>query len=185
MNEKTIVHLLWNRAEKALELLARSFGKRLHLTAMNILGNRQDAEESVNDTYLEVWNTVPPQKPDPLSGFVYRIGRNLALDRLRYQSAQKRNSRYDLSLEELENYIPDRMLDDQIEARALGHAISRFLGTISPQNRDLFLRRYWFGDSVSEIAKAYEMRPNTVTVRLGRVRTQLKSYLMEEGYLYE
>ena len=185
MKDTVILDLLWKRAEKALELMAKAFGKRLHHTAMNILGSPQDAEESVNDTYLEIWNTVPPKRPQPLEGFVYRVGRNLALDRLRFRTARKRSSGYDLSLEELENCIPDRMMEEQIEARALGNAINRFLWSQSTQNRDLFLRRYWFGDSVQEIAKAYEMRPNTVTVRLGRIRSQLRTFLIGEGYLYE
>ena len=101
MSDQTIIRLLFARAEQALELLAHRFGARLLQTASNILSNLQDAEECVNDTYYAVWNAIPPREPDPLSGFVYKTGRNLALKRLRDNTAGKRDSRYDLSLEEL------------------------------------------------------------------------------------
>ena len=185
MKDELILSLLWKRAEGALDALARRFGRRLQATAMNILGSREDAEETVNDTYLEIWNVIPPKRPDPLAGFVYRVGRNLALDRLRHDLAKKRSSRYDVSLEELEGCIPGPWLEEQISARALGQAINRFLDRQPRTHRDLFLRRYWYGDSVQQIARDYEMLPNTVTVRLRRMRAQLREFLVKEGFLYE
>ena len=182
MEEQKIVKLLWQRAENAIEALAKKFGKRLMSIAMNILGTYQDAEESVNDTYLAVWNTVPPKKPDPLAGFVYATGRNISLDRLKYNTAEKRDGRYDVSIDELANCIPAPALEETVEARELGLAINRFVGTLSADNRALFLRRYWFGDSVQQIAKDLGMRENTASVRLGRLRMQLRQHLVKEGY---
>lgn len=182
MEDAKIIQLLWNRAEGAIEALSAKFGHRLRITAINILGSIRDAEESVSDTYLAIWNAIPPQKPDPLAGFVYKTGRNLALKRLRDTTAQKRNSRYDLSLDELAGCIPGPALEETVEARELGQAIDAFLATLSQENRNLFLRRYWFGDSARDIARAFGLKENAVNVRLSRIRTQLKAYLIKEGY---
>lgn len=186
MEDKKILELLWNRVESALEALAKKFGRRLLYTAMNILGNPEDAEEAVNDTYMALWNTIPPEKPDPLAGYVHRTGRNVALNKRRHLTAQKRNSQYDASLEELAGILPAPSFEELMDARALGLAIDRFLDTVSRENRILFLRRYWFGDSVKELAHAFSMSENTISVRLSRMRAQLKSYLIEkEGYFHE
>ena len=185
MDDSRIIRLLLARAESAIEALARKFGKRLLATARNILGSHQDAEERVNDTYLAVWNCIPPKQPDPLAGFVYKTGRNLALKKLRCNTAEKRNSSYDLSLDELAGCIPAPALEETVEARALGRAIDAFLDTLSTENRCIFLRRYWFGDSVKEVAAAFGITSNAASVRLSRIRTQLKAYLLEEGHFYE
>lgn len=185
MDDRKILKLLWERAEAALEALAKKFGGRLMALAMNILEDRRDAEEAVSDTYLAVWNCVPPKKPDPLAGFVLKTGRNISLDRLKYNAAEKRRSRYDLSLDELENCIPGPCLEDAVEARELGAAIDSFVGTLSPDNRALFLRRYWFGDEVRDIARDLNLRPNTAAVRLERIRNSLKDHLIKEGYDHE
>ena len=183
MDDKRIFQLLWQRAEQAIEAMTRQYGARLYRTAMNILSRHEDAQESVNDTYLAVWNAIPPETPEPLSGYVYKTGRNLALKRLRYEAAQKRRSDYDLSLEELEGCIAGASLEDEIDARLLGRAIDRFLDTLPAQNRILFLRRYWFGDSVKQIASDRSMTQNAVSVSLSRTRDKLKVYLTEEGFL--
>ncbi len=185
MEDRQIIKLLFARAESAISALAEKFGKRLLATARNILGNFQDAEESVNDTYLAVWDTVPPREPEPLAGFVYKTGRNLALKKQRDQTAQKRDGRYDVSLEELAGCLAGVSLEDEIDARLLGRAIDRFLDTIPRDSRVLFLRRYWFGDSVKTLAGHFAMTENAVSVRLSRVRGQLKAYLIKEGHLYE
>ena len=182
MEDKKILKLLWDRAENAIDVLAKRYGKRLMSIAMKILGTHQDAEESVNDTYLAVWNQIPPQRPDPLAGYVYKTGRNISLDRLKYNTAAKRDNRYDVSIDELENFIPASALDEAVEARELGDAINRFLGTLSRTDRVLFLRRYWFGDSVQEIAGDLNLRRNTASVRLGRIRLRLQEYLTKEGF---
>lgn len=185
MEDKEIIRLLWDRIESALDALAKRFGQRLMATARNILGNFQDAEETVNDTYLAVWNSIPPKQPDPLAGFVYKIGRNLALKRFRDNTAVKRNGSYDLSLDELAGCIPSPALEETVEARELGLAIDAFLDTISRESRAIFLRRYWFGDSAKDIARHFGMTVGAVNVRLSRLRAQLKDYLIKEGHLYE
>ena len=185
MEDPKIIKLLWERSERAIEALASRFGSRLTAIAMNILGIRQDAEEAVSDTYLAVWNTIPPQRPEPLAGYVYKTGRNISLTRLKYNTAEKRDSRYDLSIDELAGCIPTQALEEQVEARELGEAINRFLSSLKPGNRALVLRRYWFGDEVKAIAKDLNLRPNAATVRLGRMRMQLREFLIRERYADE
>lgn len=184
MDGQRIISLLWARAENAIEALAAAYGKRLHRTAMNILGCLQDAEECVNDTYLAVWNAIPPRKPDSLAGFVYRVGRNISLKRLRSNSARKRSSGTDLSLEELAGCIPAPAMEDTLDERELGRAIDRFLDTQSRENRVIFLRRYWFEDTVGQIAADVGLTENTVSARLSRIRQKLKTYLLEEGLFH-
>ncbi len=185
MEDKGIVRLLMARSERAIEMLSARYGARLLAMAQNILSDVEDAQECVSDTYFALWNAIPPKSPDPLAPFVYRTGRNLALKRLREISAAKRDHRYDLSLEELSAYIPAGALEDEIEARLLGCAIDRFLDTVSKRNRTIFLRRYWFGDSVGAIARDLGTSENSVSVQLSRTRAQLKEHLIKEGYLYE
>lgn len=179
MDDQSILELLWQRAENAIAALAERFGGRLHSTAMNLLHDAQDAEECVNDTYLAVWNSVPPKRPEPLGPYVWRIGRNIALNRLRSKTAQKRSG-YELSLDELAGRIPAPCPED---GRALGQAMDAWLDTIDTKNRVIFLRRYWFGDGVKDIAKSLGMTENAVSVRLSRTRDGLRTYLTREGYL--
>ena len=182
MEDRNIIALLFERSDRAITALADRFGSRLHRTAQNILDNSQDAEEAVNDTYLALWDAIPPEKPDPLGAYVYQVGRNIALKKLRFQRAQKRSSLYDVSLEELSGILPDNCLEEALDARALGQCINVFLGTLSQQNRRLFLRRYWFGDSPEALAKEQGSNINAITVRLSRIRKQLKDYLNKEGF---
>lgn len=185
MNDNKIMALLWNRSEDAISALAKRFGQRLRRTAMNILGSIRDAEESVSDTYLALWNAIPPKTPDPLDAFVYQTGRNQALKKLRSRTAQKRQGNYDLSLEELEGCIPGPALEETVAARDLGNAIDRFLDRQSPLTRAIFLRRYWFGDSVGDIARSFAMKESAVSVRLSRTREKLRTFLTKEGYCDE
>lgn len=182
MEDAHIIELLFARSESAVSALARRFGVRLHAIAMNILCSPRDAEECVNDTYLALWNTIPPERPDPLCAYIYRIGRNTALKRLRSNTAQMRNSTYDLSLDELVGCIPDESLLETLDARELGRCIDRFLDVQTKENRVIFLRRYWFGDSVRQIARDFGLREGTVSVRLNRIRNALRDYLYKEGY---
>ena len=182
MEDQKLLQLLFDRDDTAIAGLTQRFGNRLYRTACNILGSAEDAQEAVNDTYLAIWNAIPPEKPDPLEGYVYRTGRNIALKRYRHQSAQKRCSQNDLSLEELAACIPGEGLEDQLDARALSQAIDRFLDRQNRLNRVLFLRRYWFGDRVADLAKEFSMTESAVSVRLSRVRDQLKHYLLKEGF---
>ena len=182
MQDRSILQMLLNRDETAIRQMEATYGNRLLRTALNILGNPQDAEEAVSDTYLAVWQTIPPRVPASLAGFAYRTGRNLALKKLRHRQAEKRNSDYDLSLEELSGCIPGRCLEEDYEAMRLGQALDTFLDTLPRDNRILFLRRYWFGDSIRDLASHLGITENAASVRLSRCRNQLKSYLIEEGF---
>jgi RNA polymerase sigma-70 factor (ECF subfamily) len=183
MDDKAIIAGLTARIEDTLNMVAKRFGRSLQHLTMNILGNSHDAEECVNDTYLALWNAIPPAKPDPLAGYVMRTGRNLALKKRRENTAQKRDNRYDLSLDELAEALSGGTLEEITEAKELGRAIDRFLDTLNKENRILFLRRYWFGDSVQTIAKMRGMSENSVSVRLNRIRSKLRTYLIEEELL--
>ena len=185
MEDRQIVQLLFARAEIAINELSTRFGKQLHRIAYNILENQSDAEECTNDTYFALWNAIPPVSPDPLAPYVYRTGRNMALKRLHRDTAQKRNSRYDVSLEELNSCLPGEDMAQVIDAKELGRAINRFLDSKSRESRYIFIRRYWYGDSIGEIAKELRMRETAVSVRLNRMRNSLKAYLKKEGYYYE
>lgn len=185
MEDAKILQMLLDRAEGAIEALQRRFGKLLYGICMNILRLPQDAQECVNDTYLALWNAIPPARPSPLEPYVCRTGRNVALNRLRANTAQKRDGRYALSMEELALWIPDRCMEETVSARALGWAIDDFLATQSRDNRVLFLRHYWFGDSVAEAARAVGISANAASVRLLRMRQKLKDYLTEKEFYYE
>jgi len=183
MDDRQILNLLLARAEEAITAMTKRYGKRLYAIAMNILGSPRDAEECVNDTYLALWNAIPPQQPDPLCAYAYRVGRNTALNKRRSNTARQRDGSYDLSLEELAGCIPDTPLEETLSARELGRAIDGFLTRQSRDSRVIFLRRYWFGDSVKDIAKALGMKESAVSARLSRTRSALSLYLIKEGYL--
>lgn len=182
MDDRKILQLLLDRSGDAIGAMERRFGARLMAISLSILGSREDAQESVNDTYLAVWNAIPPKQPDPLAGFVLKVGRNQALKRLRYNTADKRSSTMAVSLTELEDAIPGSALEETVDARQLGASINRFLKAQDALNRSIFLRRYWFGEPAAKIAKEFLMTENTVNVRLSRLRGKLRKHLIEEGY---
>lgn len=178
MEDRDILNLLNSRSEKAITALSERFGKRLYLTAVNLLGSPRDAEECVNDTYLAVWNAIPPTTPHCFSAYVYRVGRNIAINRLRDNTAQKRSAA-EVPLDELSAFLQAPSTED---SRVLGQLINRWLDTQSRTTRLVFLRRYWFGDTVKEIAGALGMKESAVSARLSRSREHLKAYLSKEGY---
>lgn len=184
MEDRQIIRLLFQRAETALEALAQTFGSRLLSLSKNILADERDAQECVNDTYLAVWNTIPPQKPDPLWAYVCRVGKNICYNRLRSNRAQKRGGEYDLSLEELAEALSLEDPESKVEAKALGKAINLFLWSQSKENRVIFLRRHWFGDSVQDIAGSMGLSESAVSVRLSRIRGKLRDYLVKEDWFH-
>ena len=181
MDDKQIVALLWGRSQEALAGIEEVYGQQLQRMAANILGSEEDARECVNDTYLALWNSIPPQKPDPLGAYAFRICKNTAISRLRKSKAAKRGE-LTVSLEELAECIGEDTLQQITDSKALGEAIDRFLGTLSKENRILFLRRHWFGDSVCQIAKDRAMSETAVSIRLSRTRSRLRDYLIKEGF---
>ena len=184
MEDSRILSLFFERSEQAVEELNRKYGAAVKKTAANILSDRLDVEECVDDTYLRVWNSIPPQKPNPLASYVCKIARNLAIDRYRANSAEKRNGNFDLVLEEMEECIPSTMnVETEFEAKELTAAINRFLSTLKQEDRFLFVRRYWYGDSVADLAAMTGSSTDRISVRLFRIRKNLKESLMKEGYL--
>jgi RNA polymerase sigma-70 factor (ECF subfamily) len=183
MEDSEIISLFFARSEQAVAELDRQYGAAVKKTASNILPDRLDAEECVNDTYLRVWNSIPPQRPNPLVSFVCKIARNLALDRYRSSRAEKRNGSLDLVLEEMEDCIPSSMsVETELEAKELTAAINRFLAALPREDRLLFVRRYWYGDPVSDLAAQTNSSANRISVRLFRLREKLRNTLKKEGF---
>ena len=177
MEDSKIVDLFFERSEQAIGELDKKYGAAVRQTAVNILSSRQDAEECVNDTYLGVWNSV-------LVSYVCRIARNLAVSRLRRETSAARNSGADLVLDELAEVIPSREdVEAEIEAKELAAAVNRYLAGLDYDDRYIFIRRYWYADAVRDIASAMHTRENRVSVRLFRLRNNLKKFLKKEGLI--
>lgn len=178
MDDVSIIQLYFERNERAISETAAKYGRTCSGVAFGILRNREDAEECVNDTYLNVWNSVPPRRPNNFRAFICKITRNLSLSRVKYYSAQKRSGDV-LPLEELEEYLAAP--PPNVDGEELGRAMSDFLRTRSPQARNVFMRRYWFLESVEEIAERYSFSQSKVKSLLFRTREQLRKYLEKEG----
>lgn len=181
MEDFQIIDLYFARDEHAIKETDRKYGRLCFSIAQNLLCSMEDSEECVNDTYLSVWNTIPPNKPGYFMAFLCKITRNLSLKRLDYNLAKKRNPEVLVSLEELETVLPDNRIDPAVEDREIGEAISRFLRTETPQNRTVFLRKYWFFDSIQTICEEYGYSESKVKSMLCRTRNRLKLYLKKEG----
>lgn len=182
MEDQAIIDLFFHRSEQAISELSKKYGRLCCKVASNILHNSLDTEECVNDTYLCMWNSVPPQQPNPLMTYVCSITRNLALKKYHASTAVKRNSYYDVALEELESClsVPDTA-ESAYSAVELAELLGRFLSALNVENRVVFLRRYWYADSISAIAIRLHMSENQVSVRLHRTRKKLQAYLRKEG----
>ena len=184
MTDTEIISLFFERSEQAITELDKKHGSAVARVARNILGNAQDTEECVNDTYLGAWNAIPPHKPNPLRTFVCKIARNLATKKYHSNTAAIRNSQYDLALDELEEVLADSdSVEKAYEAQELREAINGFMATLNSSDRFIFMRRYWYSDPVKDIAKMADSTSNSVTVRLFRIREKLRLYLEKEGLL--
>ena len=184
MTDTEIISLFFERSEQAITELDKKHGCAVARVARNILGNAQDTEECVNDTYLGTWNAIPPHRPSPLRTFVCRIARNLATKKYHSNTAEKRNSQYDLALDELEEVLSDsHSVEEAVEAKELSTAINGFIATLNKSDRFIFMRRYWYSDPVQDIARMADSTTSSVTVRLFRIREKLRFYLEKEGLL--
>ena len=184
LKDHEIVELFFERSEQAITELILKYGAAIRNVASNILRNPQDMEECQSDTYLQVWNRIPPTRPSHLGAYVCQIARNVCLKRYHANTAVKRNSSYDVALEEMEHCLSGgKSVEEELEAKELARVIEAFLDTLSEENRVVFMRRYWFADSYSDIAKLTKLAEKTVSVRLVRLRRQLKEYLAERGML--
>lgn len=183
MEDQQILDLYFARSESAITETDRKYGRYCHSIAYNILEDHEDAKEIVNDTYLKAWNTIPPNRPDPLKPYVGMISRHLSLDRYEEYHTQKRGGQVPLVLEELAECIPDNDSREDIgESVALKDALAKFIRSLPDKTQMIFLRRYWYASSVTEIAEEYGMRENSVNVLLHRTRKKLKDHLQKEGF---
>lgn len=184
MDDERIIELFFNRSEQAIEEVDKKYGKTCHNISYNILHNKLDAEECVNDAYLGAWNAIPPARPNPLLTYLCKIVRNLSLKRYEFNTAIKRNSTYDVAMEELESCLSSpETVESEIALKELTHIIENFLDSLSTENRVIFLRRYWFSDTYSDIAARVGMTEKNVSVRLTRIREKLRNYLTEREVL--
>ena len=181
MDDERIIELFFQRNEDAIKYTNETYGKRLFHLADNIVHNDQDAEESVNDTYMKAWDTIPPQRPEHFFAYIAKICRNFALKRIDWQKAKKRNAEVVTLTQEMENCIPDTYRDREADARELGRILDAFLRTLTPENQMVFLRRYWYVDTIAEIAVRYGISESAVQMRLNRTRSKLAMYLAKEG----
>lgn len=180
MEDKKIVELFFKRSQQAIVEVDIKYGKVCNKLSFNILNSWRDAEECVNDAYLGAWNAIPPAKPNPLQAYICKIVRNISLKVYYRKEAAKRNSIYDVAIHELESYLSaPGTVETEIEARELARIIENFLDTLTVENRVIFMRRYWFSDSYKDIAERVGLTEKNVSVRLTRIRKQMKQYLFE------
>ncbi|MCH5200557.1 MAG: sigma-70 family RNA polymerase sigma factor [Oscillospiraceae bacterium] len=182
MEDKQIVELYLMRSEAAIAETEKKYGRYCRYIAYQILYSDEDAKEIANDTYLKVWNTVPPQKPDPLKPYVGMISRQLALNAYEKQHSKKQGGQVPSVLEELSECIPDNSREDIGESLELSDALSRFLRALPKRTRNIFVRRYFYMSTIAEIAGDFRMKESNVTMHLLRTRKKLEQFLKEEGF---
>ena len=184
MTDSEIIELYWDRDDQAVIQTQTKYGGYCRSIAWNILKNRQDTEECVNDTYVQAWHAMPPQKPAILSVFLGTITRNLSLDRWRNATAKKRGAgQLQRAFDELEHCVSAGVsLEDRITQTDLSRLLDRFLQSLNQKDRCVFVRRYWYTDPIYDIAYRYRMTESAVKVSLHRTRNKLKSLLEQEGY---
>lgn len=181
MEDAKIIRMFLERKEEGIKELERKYKRYCQTIAHNILSSQEDADECVNDTYLAAWNSIPPNKPNSLMAYLGKITRNLALDRLEKQNAKKRTVEMLPLMDEIAEIFPTSEHDSLTDSIALREAINKFLKQLPKEKRILFMRRYFFFDSVEEIAKTEKAGESKIKTALFRIRLELKDYLLEEG----
>ena len=180
MEDEKIVMLYWERDENAIRETEQKYGKYCYTIAYNILHSREDSDECVNDTWSGAWDAMPPEKPTKLQSFLARITRNIAIDRLRYDVAQKRGAEVESAIDEYWECIPnkDAPIEDEF---LLKQAINGFLATLDIRTRVIFMRRYWYSMSVKDIASGMHLSESHVSVILHRTRSKFRDHLTKGG----
>lgn len=182
MTDEKIVELFWQRNEDAIRETSASYGRYLHYISYGILKDNEDAKETVNDVYLKAWNVIPPERPNPLKTFLGRMARQLSINRLEKKTAKKRkDDLYTLALEELSECICGEN-EDMGDLVALQDSLNRFLRSLPTVERRVFVRRYWYMHSVSQVASDFSMGESKVKSMLMRTRKKLKTHLEKEGF---
>ena len=184
MNDEKIIALLFERSESVLGDIEENYGKLCRHTAANILSNSADAEECVNDAYLRIWNSIPPQRPASFKAYLLKTVKNISLNRAKYNLADKRSENDALSSDDLEGVLSENS-DSTFEAeekKRLTEEINSFLASLSEESRILFVRRYWYGDSISYLAKMTGESENNISQKLFKIRGKLKKHLTKGGF---
>ena len=181
MDDSKIIELYFERNETAIKETDLKYGKLCNRITYNILNNYEDAEECVNDTYVGVWNAIPPTRPNNFMSFVCRIARNISLKRLEFMKREKRSADVLISLQELEAVLPDDKYALDVSDEDIGKLISNFLYSQKEDVRNVFIRRYYFFDSIREIADNYSFSESKIKNMLFYTRNKLKDYLIKEG----
>lgn len=184
MDDNQIVQMYWDRDEKAISVTSEKYGSYCLTIARNILGNHEDAEECVSDTYLNTWNSIPSNRPKMLSTYLGKIVRNLSFNLYKKNRAEKRGAgQIGVVLDELSELIADpNSPEDAWDCKLLSETIDSFLSELPAEKRNIFVCRYWYADSVKDIAERFAMTENNVSVTLSRLRAKLHDYLIERGF---
>lgn len=184
MNDEDIIELFWSRSEKAISETDKKYRRSCMGIANNILSNISDSEECVNDTYLTAWNTIPPQRPKFFPAFLFKIVKNTALTRFYYNHRDKRRKEVSISFCELDECVADSAVTEEaVDKRALVDAINDFLEGLSKEKRVVFVRRYWYFDSVSQVAEFCNISEEKTKSMLMRMRSKLREFLKERGII--
>ncbi len=181
MDDREIIDLFFSRSDNAISALSERYGPICRSVSSNILNDPRDVEECLNDTWLGVWNSIPPHCPGKLSAYVVKIVKNVAINRLRYLTAGRRNIFLETSLEELEECLSAPFSETENDSSEIKRVVDLFLDGLDPENRVLFVKRYWFSESLKTIAKEAGLSEGNVKVKLVRLRKQLKALLQSEG----
>lgn len=187
VKESDILDLYFKRDEKAIRETANAFGAVVMKISRNILGCESDSEENENDTYISLWNAIPPQRPESLVAYISRTARNLAINKLKKRNAAKRLSLSDtLSLCELDECTPSNLsVEGDADAKLLSLKVSQFLRGEKEESRKIFVRRYFFNDSIKDVAELFSLSESKVKSSLMRTRIRLREYLLKEGFDFE
>ncbi len=181
MEDSRIVELFLERDQNAIAHTERKYKSLCFRIAYNILGSREDSDECVNDALLGAWNSIPPNRPQNLKAFICKIARNISLTRLKHNTRQKRNTDLECSLDELAEILPDERLSPDNTDEEIGAVIDAFLDTLDKTTREVFLRKYWFFDKVSDITERFGFSESKINNILYRTRNKLRDYLKKEG----
>ena len=182
MEDKEIIELYFEKNESAVKETELKYGAMIRAIAFNILKNHSDSEECENDTYNIAWNKIPPERPAFLGAFLGRIARNISFDKYHYNKAAKRNTDFDITLSEIERCIASKIyVENETDKNMLSDMISSFLKSVSFTKRIIFIRRYWYCDTIVKIAKDYGFSESKVKSMLMRTRNELKKYLERNG----
>ena len=185
MEDEKIIELYWNRNENAISETSKKYGNYLYKIAFNILSDNEDSEESVNDTYMNAWNEIPPTRPNILSAFLGKITRYISLNKYRAKKANKRGGEeIDVAFEEIEECVPTKNdIYDEIETKELAKTISDYLKQLPKTERKVFICRYYYLDSLSDISENFGFSQSKIASMLHRTRKKILSHLEKEGVL--